>query len=144
VAGRAHPTVRRTAAVAIALGGAAGAGLRWAVLDASGSTAGFAWPVFVLNVAGSLVLGAAMARAHGRPGVFWRDGVGIGFCGGLTTFSTFAVEAADLIRDGRPGMAATYVGASVVAAIAAVVVGAALAGGRAAIDAIDDPLESAP
>ena len=129
---------------AIALGGLVGALLRWSVVEAVGPVAGFPWPVFVLNVVGSLVLGAAMVASRQRGITVWRDGVGIGFCGGLTTFSTFAVEAAGLVRDDRAALALGYVSSSVVAAVLAVVAGAALVGGLGGLDAIDDPLESQP
>lgn len=132
----------RAAVRAIAVGGAVGATLRWWLLEAIGLVTGFPWPVFTLNVAGSFALGVALARAR-RSGdtLLWRDGVGIGFCGALTTFSTFAVEAAALIRDGRTGLAAGYTGTSVAAALLAVTAGAALAG---SVGAVDDPLEAAP
>lgn len=132
----------RRVAVAIATGGALGATIRWSIVGAAGPVAGFPWPVFTLNVIGSLALGVALARAR-RTGatVWWRDGVGIGFCGGLTTFSTFAVEAAELVRDDRTGLAVVYVLASVVAATVAVWAGAAAAG---LPRAVDDPLEAAP
>jgi fluoride exporter len=97
------------------------------MVAALGPPAGFPWPVFLLNVVGSAILGAALAEdlAHPRADVLLRDGIGIGFCGGLTTFSTFAVEVVDLSRDGRTGLAATYLVASVVVAIAAALAGAA-------------------
>lgn len=132
----------RAAAVTIALGGALGAALRWSVVEAIGPTPSFPWPVFALNVLGSLLLGVALALAHDRePAVWWRDAVGIGFCGGLTTFSTFAVESAELMRDGRTPLAVGYVLASVGAAMVAVWVGAAIVGRP---EAVDDPLEAAP
>lgn len=132
----------RDARLAIAAGGAVGAALRWVAVQSAGPVSGFPWPVFTLNVAGSLALGWAMARGHrSREHLWWRDAVGIGFCGGLTTFSTFAVEAADLITDERLGLAVTYAAASLVAAVGAVLVGAAAGGG---IDAVDDPLEASP
>jgi CrcB protein len=134
--------VTRRAAVAIAVGGAVGAVIRWGVIEAVDPVTGFPWLVFALNVTGSFALGMALARSR-RTGavVWWRDAVGIGFCGGLTTFSTFAVESAELVRDGRPGLAAAYVLTSVVAAMVAVWAGAA-AGGLPR--AVDDPLEAAP
>ena len=54
-----------------------------------------------------------------------RDAVGIGFCGGLTTFSTFAVETAGFLREGRTGLALAYAIASLFASVAAAVAGAA-------------------
>lgn len=134
----------RGAPWAIAVGGLAGALLRWSVLDLVGPVADFPWPVFVLNVGGSLVLGAAMVESRRRGPTVWRDGIGIGFCGGVTTFSTFAVEAAGLVRDDRAALALGYVTTSVIAAVVAVVVGAAVVGGLGAVEAIDDPLESDP
>jgi CrcB protein len=52
--------------------------------------------------------------------------VGTGFCGGLTTYSTLAVEADLLIRSHRDGLAAGYVVVSVVAGLAVAAVGIAL------------------
>lgn len=126
----------------IAVGGAIGAVVRWGVIQAADPATGFPWPVFALNVAGSLVLGVALAQSRRTGAItWWRDAVGIGFCGGLTTFSTFAVEAAELVRDDRSALAATYVLASVAAALVAVWAGVAVAGLPAALE---DPLEAAP
>ena len=69
----------------VALGAAAGAPLRYLVsLWLPGPRA-----TLLVNVAGSAVLGALV---HPSPGVAAL--VGTGFCGALTTFSTFAVEVA--------------------------------------------------
>jgi len=54
--------------------------------------------------------------------------VGTGFCGGLTTFSTFAVDAAGLMRDSRAEVAATYLALSVVLGLGAFLAGRRLAG----------------
>ncbi len=111
----------------VAAGGAVGAITRWAVLELWGVTSGFPWPVFALNVVGSVVVGAVMGAGDDptpvRPSRV-RDLVGLGFCGGLTTFSTFAVEVVSLQRQGDAGVAVAYVAASVVVAVSGVLVGA--------------------
>lgn len=77
----------------VALGGALGALVRFLVSAARPGRPA----TLVVNVVGSALLGAL---AHPAPNVSAL--VGIGFCGGLTTFSTFAVEVAEDVR-GRSG-----------------------------------------
>ena len=114
-------------AAAIAVGGALGAGLRWLVLTQV-PPGRFPWPVLVINLAGSFVLGAVMAEqwAHPRRRLLLHDAAGIGLCGGLTTMSTFVVEVADLLDGGHVGTASVYVVASVLGGLLAVVGGAAV------------------
>jgi CrcB protein len=128
--------------IAVALGGVAGAGLRWAVLT-SVDPGRFPWPVFAVNVAGSVLLGILMAEewTHPRHRLLLHDVGGIGFCGGLTTFSTFAVEVVNLVRDGDVSTAATYATASIVAAVAGVAVGA---GALRGLRGVTLPLEETP
>ena len=54
----------------------------------------------------------------------------MGFLGGLTTFSTFSVQAVMEVDAGKPGRALAYVAASVLGGLAAGAAGFAL--GRAA------------
>lgn len=119
--------MRRTSVLAIAGGGVVGASCRWAALDLWPVRHGFPWTVFVINVVGSFVVGVALAEEWTHPtwSIWARDAVGIGFCGGLTTMSTFAVETAGFLRDDRVGLALTYAVASLVAAVAAAFAGAA-------------------
>lgn len=137
------PTWSRPRVVAIACGGALGAALRWAVLTLTTTPSGFPWPVFVMNVAGCAVLGVILAEEwnHPRARLLLHDFGGIGFCGGLTTFSTFAVEVAELGREGRAGLAAGYLAASVVVGILAAVAGA---GALRRVRALTLPLEEEP
>lgn len=103
---------------AVALGGIAGATCRWGLATmATGSLEAprWPWPTFAANAVGCLLLGAIAARLpflSRRAVVVWREGLATGFCGGLTTFSTFSVEVAAMLREHRPGLAAGYVAAS--------------------------------
>ena len=92
-----------------------------------GGSGRFPWPVLVVNVTGSLILGVLLAEesSHSRLRLLLHDAGGIGFCGSLTTFSTFSVEVVDLARHGDHGTAALYAVASLATTVAAVVVGAA-------------------
>lgn len=71
----------------VALGAAVGAPLRFWLgrrLDR-----GLPWGTVLVNVAGSFLLGALSAMALAAEAMAL---LGVGFCGGLTTYSTFAVQ----------------------------------------------------
>jgi CrcB protein len=113
----------------IAVGGAAGTLLREAIDRALPETpSGFPWATLAVNVSGSLIIGIVVVAALERaaPSRYVRPLLGTGFCGGLTTFSTFAVEADRLIRGGNVGLAIAYVVVSLVAGLLAVTAGAGL------------------
>lgn len=128
--------------VAIAAGGVAGAALRWAVVARLGAGQ-FPWRVLAVNVAGSLLLGVLLAEEWSHPSLRLglHDAGAIGFCGGLTTFSTFAFEVVDLIRHGAVVAAAAYGAASVAGTLAAAVAGAAA---FRRVRALTLPLEEGP
>jgi CrcB protein len=113
--------------LAIASGGAAGATARWAVLDAFPSTGPFPWSVLTVNIAGSLLLGALVAEEWRPPRLrlLLHDAGAIGFCGGLTTFSTYAVGVVHLVDSDHVATAITYTLTTVLATVIAVIVGAA-------------------
>lgn len=116
------PTPFPGGALRVALGGVAGATARWAIVATVAAGADFPWPTLLVNVVGCFVVGM-LARA-GRTTVLL---VGLGFAGGLTTFSTFSVELAGLVRDGEGPLALSYGAASLVLGTAAVVAGRHLA-----------------
>lgn len=109
----------------LALGVAAAGGLgslaRYAVAQAMGGGAGrFPWATLAVNVVGAAALGAVVALAAARPDVArWRAVVGVGFLGGFTTFSTFAVETVALLERRAFGLAAAYVAATLIVGVGA-------------------------
>jgi CrcB protein len=89
-----------------------------------------AFPVgtFVINVTGSFLLGLVGVLFLERmpDNRHWFLLLGVGFCGGYTTFSTFEWETFKLLRDGLYWIAAANVLGSVCVGLLGVVFGAAL------------------
>jgi fluoride exporter len=83
----------------------------------------FPWGTFVVNVVGCLILGAATGAASGHLQLL----LGTGFCGALTTYSTFSYETLRLAEQGARGYAVVNVAGSLVAGVAAAFAGMALA-----------------
>lgn len=128
---------------AIAAGGALGTLARYGTeRTLVPDPTGFPWATFTVNVVGSLLLGLIMTLVVERwpPTRYVRPFAAIGFCGGFTTFSTLAVEVAQRAQHGRVGLAVGYLVASLVAGVAAAVLGMALARGRAIPISRDRPL----
>lgn len=105
-------------ALLVVLGAAVGAPLRYAVDRAvrSRHPTGLPWGTLAVNTAGSLVLGLVVGAAA-SPEVTAL--VGTGFCGALTTYSTFGLETVVLGEQGRRGAAALNAVGSVVLGLAA-------------------------
>ncbi|MEU7847781.1 fluoride efflux transporter CrcB [Micromonospora parva] len=110
----------------IVLGAAVGAPLRYladrAVQSRHGSV--FPWGTLLVNVAGSLLLGALVGWPVG-PAVSTL--LGTGFCGALTTYSTFSYETLRLTQGGHRLLALANVLGSVAAGLTATTAGYALA-----------------
>ena len=123
-------SVARVRTAAILIGGAAGALTRAGVAEALPTRPG-AWPwgTFVVNLFGAVLLGWLLTRLAERvaPRRYWRFLLGTGFCGAVTTFSTFQVETFKLLRGGHAGIAIGYATASIVAGMALAVAGVMLA-----------------
>ncbi len=85
------------------------------------------WGTLVVNVIGSLVLGlvTGLTVAHDVPAAVTL-GIGTGFCGALTTYSTFSYETLRLLESRAVLVACLNVGVSLVAGLAAALGGYAL------------------
>lgn len=118
----------------VAAGGALGALARYGISDAFPVAPGrFPATTFAINVSGAFVLGALLEwLVRHRTIDHWaRFLLGVGVLGAFTTFSTFATEIVELGRDGHGLLAATYATVSVLAGLAAVLLGLIATGWRA-------------
>ena len=116
----------------VALGGAAGSVARYLLSKAIQDTAAtaFPWGTMAVNVAGCLLIGLLYGLASGdgtRLGADLKLMLTVGFCGGFTTFSTFANESLTLAKTGDALLSAAYIGSSVALGVLAVMAGAQLA-----------------
>ena len=116
-------------AIAVGLAGAVGAVARYLVDGAvQDRTSGpFPFGTLAINVIGSVVLGLVVALVARGIVVSDVDAVvGVGFCGGFTTWSTATWETVRLAEEGAGGVAVRYLATSLVACLVAGGVGLAL------------------
>ena len=105
----------------IALGGALGSVLRYLAVAAIGAP----WGTALVNVLGSLAIGAVFVLFDTRAG--WQLFLMTGVLGGFTTFSAFSLDTLKLIQQGQTLQAGLYVLTSVALSLVAVALGATLA-----------------
>jgi CrcB protein len=120
----------------VALGGALGSVARYLtgvqtgrMLGLQGGPFGSATATFIVNVAGGLVMGLLvgwLAFRGGETQERWRLLIGVGALGGFTTFSSFSLEVVQMLDRRSYAQAASYVGLSVLLAVAAVFAGLTL------------------
>jgi CrcB protein len=115
----------------VAAGAAVGAPLRYLVdrrLQARHRH--LPWGTLLVNVAGSLLAGAVAAAVTLRGAADWLlPLVAVGFCGALTTFSSFAFETVTLLEDGARARALLNVFLGVALAVAGCAAGWTLVAG---------------
>jgi CrcB protein len=106
----------------VALGAALGAPLRYLTDRAvqSRHDSVFPWGTLTVNVVGSLILGLVIGLPAGPA---FTALAGTGFCGALTTYSTFSYETLRLVQEGNRFYAAMNVVASLVAGFGAASLG---------------------
>ena len=111
----------------VALGGALGASARYivGVLATHWGGGQFPWGTFSVNIVGSFLLGvlAGLMTFTWSPSPELRAFLVVGVLGGFTTFSAFSMEVALMIERDRLGMAALYLGATVVISVAGLFAG---------------------
>jgi fluoride exporter len=114
-------------AIAVCVGASLGALLRWWL----GSQLNNLFPAIppgtlAANLVGGYVVGIAIAffATYSAIAPEWRLLIITGFCGGLTTFSTFSAELVTLLQQGRSlwafGAAAAHLGGSVLMTLAGI------------------------
>lgn len=107
----------------VGLGGFVGAVLRYLIsLIPIKNPQSFPANTFIINIIGAFAIGciafAVSKNENIDPKLLLFLKVGI--CGGFTTFSTFSLETAELIKGGSVTLALVYVSASVVLGVFAV------------------------
>jgi len=114
--------------LAIACGAALGALLRWFLgLKLNSFFPAIPPGTLAANLIGGYIIGLAIAYFAWAPSVApeWRLLIVTGFCGGLTTFSTFSAEVVTLLQQGRLlvalGAVGVHVGGSLFATFAGIV-----------------------
>jgi CrcB protein len=85
----------------------------------------FPYHTLSINIVGSLAMGlfAGFFALKADPAQDWRLFLTTGVCGGFTTFSAFSLDAVLLYERGDLAASATYIVASVLASLAALVAG---------------------
>ena len=113
------------AVLAISIGSALGALLRWQLgLKLNELLPTLPPGTLVANIIGGYIIGLAMAFFSQSSEISpeWRLFIITGFCGGLTTFSTFSAEVVTLLQEGRflwaSASVVMHVGCSLIATIA--------------------------
>ncbi|MDR5902489.1 fluoride efflux transporter FluC [Halomonas icarae] len=123
-------------ALSVLMGGALGGMLRLALGDAVAGKLGsrLPWGTLVVNLSGALTMGLLVGwlgfPAEGSPSGAWAL-LGTGLLGGYTTVSSLSLQTLSLWQQGQGAVAMGYMAATLVMGLAALVLGAWLAGGLA-------------
>jgi len=122
-------TLDRRELAAIFAGGAVGASARTGLVDlAPTHPGGWPWVTFAVNIVGCVLLGYFVTRLQERLPItaYRRPLLGTGFCGALTTFSSFQLELLRMFDGGDTALALGYGAASLVCGFAGVALGTAI------------------
>ena len=111
-------------ALYVAAGGACGATCRFLLSYLSVSDRGLPLSTFLANVIGCFLIGIIAVKGEARG---WDENLLLflktGFCGGLTTFSTFTYETHSLFTQGDTRLALLYISSSLLLSICGLLLG---------------------
>lgn len=112
--------------IVVGLGGALGAMGRYSISLLPVKTS-FPWLTLITNLAGAFLIGCIVGISAEKAWpekwtLFWKTGV----CGGFTTFSTFSLEAWNLLENGKTIQVGAYILLSVLLCLLGVGLGRAL------------------
>lgn len=126
----AWPRLPAAVLAAVFAGGCVGGLVRYAVVRAWPEDGyGVPWSTLAVNVVGSFLLAViVVAVSRRRLPPLTRPLLGAGFCGALTTFSSFAVAADEMVAHEHVGDGVVYVLLTVAACLGAAVLGYLVAG----------------
>ncbi len=117
--------------VLVAIGAMVGANLRYVLSRFAAKLLGpvFPYGTLIINVTGSFLVGWFIIWTTERVLVDprWRLVIVIGFCGGFTTFSSYAFETMAYFEQGQWGLMAVNIVSNNLLCLLAVVAGMALA-----------------
>ncbi len=114
--------------LAISFGASSGALLRWQLnLRLNSFLPALPPGTLAANLIGGYIVGFAIAYLSQAPYLApeWRLFIITGFCGGLTTFSTFSAEVVTLLQEGRFAFAAGAIGVHVIGSLTMTIAGLA-------------------
>jgi len=114
--------------LAVSIGGVLGCLLRWVLAMAMNRYFPTIPPgTLAANLIGCYVIGAAVACFATYPGLApeWRLFFTTGFCGGLTTFSTFSLEMVTLLQTGRLAWAFSGIAVHLIGSLSMTILGMA-------------------
>lgn len=107
------------------IGGGLGSSLRYIISKYLNTGSLVPYGTFLVNIAGSLILGVVLGWAIKNNTLNNPANLilGVGFCGGFTTFSTFSFENYSLIRSGDYFSFSVYFFGSLILGILAILIG---------------------
>lgn len=107
----------------VGAGGAVGSILRFLISEVTGRfyVQSFPLATFIINILGCFIIGVLISAIPVNSNL--KLTLIVGFCGGFTTFSTFARESLELVNQQQSGLALLYVVASCLLGICAVWLG---------------------